>query len=264
MALVECFPEPMDVLGDGHRWASLDEPSARLGRDDHGARLRRWRGSRTSRWTPPTRPRCWRATSVPVARLGRSHGRRLGGHAEDVRRAPADDRGREAPASAAEGRDLPGLRVRRAPLRSSGPITSGREGDARLRGEAVPRDARYVARVRHRPRCSSRWERQPSCSEGGGYPLYVLIDEVVDGYLTRRRADFEDDGRRLSRTRCSPTSPTPRSPPHRPAATCSGSSATWCGSGVVMPLRRGRPHPGAAGDRRRRRSRRTTATWWTM
>ena len=31
MALVERLPEPVDVLGDGHRWASLDEPSARLG-----------------------------------------------------------------------------------------------------------------------------------------------------------------------------------------------------------------------------------------
>jgi magnesium transporter len=39
----------------------------------------------------------------------------------------------------------------------------------------------------------SRWERQPELlREGGGYAIYVLIDEVVDDYLTAVER-FEDD-----------------------------------------------------------------------
>jgi magnesium transporter len=57
---------------------------------------------------------------------------------------------------------------------------------------------RFIVTLRPSPACdmtgiASRWERQPELfREGGGYAIYVLIDEVVDDYLTAVER-FEDD-----------------------------------------------------------------------
>jgi magnesium transporter len=57
---------------------------------------------------------------------------------------------------------------------------------------------RFIVTLRPSPACdideiTSRWERQPELfREGGGYAIYVLIDEVVDDYLTAVER-FEDD-----------------------------------------------------------------------
>ena len=57
---------------------------------------------------------------------------------------------------------------------------------------------RFIVTLRPSPACditeiASRWERQPELfSEGGGYAIYVLIDEVVDDYLSAVER-FEDD-----------------------------------------------------------------------
>jgi magnesium transporter len=57
---------------------------------------------------------------------------------------------------------------------------------------------RFIVTLRPSPPCEmteivSRWERQPELfSEGGGYAIYVLIDEVVDDYLSAVER-FEDD-----------------------------------------------------------------------
>jgi magnesium transporter len=57
---------------------------------------------------------------------------------------------------------------------------------------------RFIVTLRPSPACdigeiTSRWERQPELfREGGGYAIYVLIDEVVDNYLTAVER-FEDD-----------------------------------------------------------------------
>ena len=56
----------------------------------------------------------------------------------------------------------------------------------------------YIVTLRPTPTCDlteivSRWERQPELlREGGGYAIYVLIDEVVDDYLSAVER-FEDD-----------------------------------------------------------------------
>ena len=56
----------------------------------------------------------------------------------------------------------------------------------------------FIVTLRPSPTCDmteivSRWERQPELlREGGGYAIYVLIDEVVDDYLTAVER-FEDD-----------------------------------------------------------------------
>jgi len=57
---------------------------------------------------------------------------------------------------------------------------------------------RFIVTLRPSPTCDMteivrRWERQPELlREGGGYAIYVLIDEVVDDYLTAVER-FEDD-----------------------------------------------------------------------
>jgi magnesium transporter len=57
---------------------------------------------------------------------------------------------------------------------------------------------RFIVTLRPSPPCNmdeitSRWERQPELlAEGGGYAIYVLIDEVVDDYLSAVER-FEDD-----------------------------------------------------------------------
>jgi magnesium transporter len=57
---------------------------------------------------------------------------------------------------------------------------------------------RFIVTLRPSPPCdvteiASRWERQPDLlCEGGGYAIYVLIDEVVDDYLSAVER-FEDD-----------------------------------------------------------------------
>ncbi len=57
---------------------------------------------------------------------------------------------------------------------------------------------RFIVTLRPSPACdmteiANRWERQPELfREGGGYAIYVLIDEVVDDYLTAVER-FEDD-----------------------------------------------------------------------
>ena len=57
---------------------------------------------------------------------------------------------------------------------------------------------RFIVTLRPSPACdmteiTSRWERQPELfREGGGYAIYVLIDEVVDDYLSAVER-FEDD-----------------------------------------------------------------------
>ncbi len=57
---------------------------------------------------------------------------------------------------------------------------------------------RFIVTLRPSPVCdmteiASRWERQPELlCEGGGYAIYVLIDEVVDDYLSAVER-FEDD-----------------------------------------------------------------------
>lgn len=57
---------------------------------------------------------------------------------------------------------------------------------------------RFIVTLRPSPsyemaEIASRWERQPELfREGGGYAIYVLIDEVVDDYLTAVER-FEDD-----------------------------------------------------------------------
>ena len=57
---------------------------------------------------------------------------------------------------------------------------------------------RFIVTLRPSPPCdmteiASRWERQPELlREGGGYAIYVLIDEVVDDYLSAVER-FEDD-----------------------------------------------------------------------
>jgi len=57
---------------------------------------------------------------------------------------------------------------------------------------------RFIVTLRPSPVCdmteiASRWERQPELlREGGGYAIYVLIDEVVDDYLSAVER-FEDD-----------------------------------------------------------------------
>ena len=57
---------------------------------------------------------------------------------------------------------------------------------------------RFIVTLRPSPACditeiASRWERQPELfREGGGYAIYVLIDEVVDDYLSAVER-FEDD-----------------------------------------------------------------------
>jgi magnesium transporter len=57
---------------------------------------------------------------------------------------------------------------------------------------------RFIVTLRPSPACDmteivSRWERQPELfREGGGYAIYVLIDEVVDDYLSAVEG-FEDD-----------------------------------------------------------------------
>lgn len=57
---------------------------------------------------------------------------------------------------------------------------------------------RFIVTLRPSPVCdmaeiASRWERQPDLfREGGGYAIYVLIDEVVDDYLSAVER-FEDD-----------------------------------------------------------------------
>jgi magnesium transporter len=57
---------------------------------------------------------------------------------------------------------------------------------------------RFIVTLRPSPPCdiseiASRWERQPELlCEGGGYAIYVLIDEVVDDYLSAVER-FEDD-----------------------------------------------------------------------
>jgi magnesium transporter len=57
---------------------------------------------------------------------------------------------------------------------------------------------RFIVTLRPSPPCemaeiASRWERQPELfSEGGGYAIYVLIDEVVDDYLSAVER-FEDN-----------------------------------------------------------------------
>ena len=56
----------------------------------------------------------------------------------------------------------------------------------------------FIVTLRPSPTCDmteivSRWERQPELlREGGGYAIYVLIDEVVDDYLSAVER-FEDD-----------------------------------------------------------------------
>ncbi len=56
----------------------------------------------------------------------------------------------------------------------------------------------FIVTLRPSPPCemgeiTSRWERQPELfREGGGYAIYVLIDEVVDDYLSAVER-FEDD-----------------------------------------------------------------------
>jgi len=56
----------------------------------------------------------------------------------------------------------------------------------------------FIVTLRPSPMCDmteivSRWERQPELlREGGGFAIYVLIDEVVDDYLTAVER-FEDD-----------------------------------------------------------------------
>jgi magnesium transporter len=56
---------------------------------------------------------------------------------------------------------------------------------------------RFIVTLRPSPPCdmreiTSRWERQPELlCEGGGYAIYVLIDEVVDDYLSAVER-FED------------------------------------------------------------------------
>jgi magnesium transporter len=57
---------------------------------------------------------------------------------------------------------------------------------------------RFIVTLRPSPLCdmveiTNRWERQPELfREGGGYAIYVLIDEVVDDYLSAVER-FEDD-----------------------------------------------------------------------
>ena len=57
---------------------------------------------------------------------------------------------------------------------------------------------KFIVTLRPSPACdmteiTSRWERQPELfSEGGGYAIYVLIDEVVDDYLSAVER-FEDN-----------------------------------------------------------------------
>jgi magnesium transporter len=57
---------------------------------------------------------------------------------------------------------------------------------------------RFIVTLRPSPACdmteiTSRWERQPELfREGGGYAIYVLIDEVVDDYLSAVER-FEDN-----------------------------------------------------------------------
>jgi magnesium transporter len=57
---------------------------------------------------------------------------------------------------------------------------------------------RFIVTLRPPPACdvaeiARRWERQPELlREGGGYAIYVLIDEVVDDYLSAVER-FEDD-----------------------------------------------------------------------
>ena len=193
MELVERLPEPMDVLGDRHGRASVEEPSATLGPMITGEVFVDGKAS-----DEPVEPSdvgdvLASRRRVPVARLGRSHRRRSGRAPEatfDLHPLTVEDvKHRHQRPKVEIFQDYAFVVLRPVELTDGGMIE--KELHAFV-------GRRFIVTLRPSPACdmaeiANRWERQPELfREGGGYAIYVLIDEVVDDYLTAVER-FEDD-----------------------------------------------------------------------